>query len=270
MTTTQEHGPSSSNLRGQAPVELTNPPVGETSIGFYFQRIEGWNPVHQGALWERFQTKYPGLEILPPVVDAAPQPKVVFDFASFLVRTCFVDKTKTQLVQIQDGLVLHNWRKTVDTPEYQRYETIRPLLREDWHNFQAYLRERSFKSPTVTRCEMSYFNHLVRNEEWEDFSDLPKIFTVWAGVPQSPTGGRLQLASFAVSYRLEKGTVNIAVHPGVRSTDGKEIIQFTLSSSVVPNSPDEQELFRCLDECHENAARAFIEFTTQQARERWK
>jgi uncharacterized protein (TIGR04255 family) len=269
MSTIQEHSVSAAN-REQARVELANPPVAETSVGFYFQRIEGWNAVHQGALWEKFRTKYPELQILPPVVDAPVQPTVSLDLASFLVRTCFVDKTNTQLVQIQDGLVLHNWRKTADTLKYQRYETIRSLLREDWPNFQAYLREGSFKSPTVTRCEMAYFNHLVRNEEWEDFSDLSKIFTVWRGVPQSPTGGKLQMASFGVSYRLEKGTVNIAVQPAVRSTDGKEIIQFALSSSVVPNNPNEHELFRCLDECHENAARAFIEFTTEQARERWK
>jgi len=270
MTTTQEPAVSFSNQRGQARVKLANPPVGETSVGFYFQRIDGWNPVHQGALWEKFRARYPELEILPPLVDAPPQPRVALDFASFLIRTCFVDKTKTQLVQIQDGLVLHNWRKMNDAREYQRYEATRSLLREDWHDFQAYLRERSFKSPAVIRCEMGYFNHLIRNEDWEDFSDLPKIFTVWRGVPQSSLGGKLQMASFAVSYRLEKGTVNIAVQPGVRSTDGKEILQFTLSSSVTPNSSDEQELFRCLDECHENAARAFIEFTTEQARERWR
>src|SRR5208283_4690457 len=160
MTTTQEPAVSFSNQRGQARVKLANPPVGETSVGFYFQRIDGWNPVHQGALWEKFRARYPELEILPPLVDAPPQPRVALDFASFLIRTCFVDKTKTQLVQIQDGLVLHNWRKMNDAREYQRYEATRSLLREDWHDFQAYLRERSFKSPAVIRCEMGYFNHL--------------------------------------------------------------------------------------------------------------
>ena len=267
MTTTQEHAVSFSN---QTRIDLANPPVAETSVGFYFHRIEGWNPVHQGALWEKFRTKYPGLEILPPVVDAASPPKVILDFASFLIRTAFVDHTKTQLVQIQDGLVLHNWRKTAGTPEYQRYETIRSLLREDWRNFQSYLQERSLKSTAVTRCEMSYFNHLVRNEEWEEFSDLSKLFTVWRGIPEPSAGGKLQMASFAVSYRIEKGTVNISVQPAIRSNDGKEIIQFTLTSSIVPGGSDEQELFQCLDECHENAARAFVEFTTEQARERWK
>ena len=268
MSTTQEHSVSFGN-REQTRIELGHPPVAETSVGFYFQRIEGWNAIHQGALWEKFRGQYPELELLPPVVDAAPRPIVSFDIASFLVRTCFVDKTKTQLVQVQDGVLFHNWRKTAQTPEYQRYDTIRSLLREDWNNLQAYFRERAFKSPAVTRCEMSYFNHLVRNEEWRDFSDLSNIFTPWRGV-REPATGELQSVSFAVSYRLGKGTVNIAVQPAVRSTDGKEIIQFTLSSSVVPNNSEEQELLRCLDDCHANAGRAFVEFTTEQARERWK
>jgi uncharacterized protein (TIGR04255 family) len=269
MTAIQEHSVSASK-REQACLELGHPPVAETSIGFYFQRIDGWNPVHQGALWEKFRAKYPGLEILTPVVDAASQPKVTFDFASFLVRTCFVDNSKTQLVQIQNGLLLHNWRKTPDAPEYQRYETIRSLLREDWTKFRTYLQEHGLKSPVVTRCEMSYFNHLVRNQEWEDFSDLPKIFNAWRGFPQSAATGKLQMVSFAVSSRLDNGTVNIAVQPAIRATDGKEIIQFTLSSLVEPKNSDEVELLRSLDECHENAARAFMEFTTEQARERWK
>ena len=268
MSAIQEYPVSGTNARAVL-ADLVNPPVGEASVGFYFQRIQGWNPIHQGALWEKFRERYPEVEILPPLLDAAPQPRVTFDFTSFLVRTCFVDKTKTQVVQVQDGLVLHNWRK-MNEGRYQRYEAIRSLLREDWLNFHGYLQESSFNRPTVMRCEMSYFNHLVRGVDWEDFSDLPKIFTVWRGSPRSSGSGKLQMASFALSFRLEKGTVNIAVQPAVRSTDGKEILQFILSSSVVPNGSEEDEIFQSLDECHENAARAFMEFTTEQARERWK
>lgn len=261
---------SFSKQQGQVEMEFGNPPVAETSIGFYFQRIEGWNPIHQGALWEKFRAKYPALEILPPVVDAAPEPKITVGFASFLVRTCFVDSTKTQLVQIQDGLLLHNWRKTAEVPEYQRYETMRSQLRDDWKTLKGYLGERSLKSPTVIRCQMDYFNHLVRGEEWQDFSDLPKTFTAWRGLPQSAASSKLQMASFSVSYGVERGTINIVVQPAIRTSDGKEIIQFTLSSSVVPTNSEDEELFTCLDECHSNAARAFIDFTTDEARERWR
>lgn len=259
----------SASKRGQTRVELGNPPVAETSIGFYFQRIDGWNPLHQGALWEKFRGKYPGLEILPPIFDPAPQPST-FDFSSFPVRSCFVDETKTQLVQTQNGLLFHNWRKTTDVPEYQRYETIRSHLREDWSTLRGYLRERSLKNPTVTRCQMDYFNHLVRGEEWQDFSDLPKTFTVWRGLQRSGASEKLQMASFSVSYGVERGTVNIVVQPAIRTNDGKEVIQFTLSSSVVPTNSEDEELFTCLDECHSNAARAFVDFTTDNARERWR
>jgi uncharacterized protein (TIGR04255 family) len=261
---------SFSHQQGQVRMEFGNPPVAETAIGFYFQKIEGWNVLHLGALWERFRTKYPEYEFLPTVLDNPPQPNTMFDLPSLPVRVGFLDKTKTQLVQMQNGLLLHNWRKTANLSEYQRYENIRSQLREDWSTLKAYLREMSLKNATVTRCQMDYFNHLVRGEEWQDFSDLPKTFAVWRGLQQSAATDKLQMASFSVSYRLDRGTVNIVVQPAIRSSDGKEIIQFTISSSVVPTNSEDQELFACLDECHNNAARAFIDFTTGEARERWK
>src|SRR5947207_2992965 len=256
MSAMQEQGVSLSD--GEAGrVEFGNPPVAETSCGFYFQRIDGWNPIHQGALWEKYRPKYPGLEVFPPVMDppTKPHPVVSFDFLTFLVRTGFVNATKTQLVQIQDGFLFHNWRKTTEAPEYQRYELIRSELHKDWMTFREYLRERTLQKPVVSRCEMSYFNHLVRGSDWQDFTDLPNLFTIWRGLRSNATA-RLQTATFAVSYRIERGAVNISVAPAVRMTDGKEILQFTLSSSVEPSSSEDDEIFRSLDECHENAARA--------------
>lgn len=270
MTTIREDAVSFSKQQGRIRMELGNPPVAETAIGFYFQKLEGWNVLHHGALWKKFRTRYPDHEFLPPVLDIPLQPNIMFDLSSMPVRVGFVDKTKTQLVQTQNGLLLHSWRKTADRSEYQRYETIRSHLREDWTTLKAFLREMSLPNPTVTRCQMDYFNHLIRGEEWQDFSDLPKIFTVWRGLQHPAAEGNLQMASFTVSYRLDRGTVNFVVQPAIRSLDGKEIIQFTLSSSIVPTNSEDEELFGCLDECHNKAAQAFIDFTTDEARERWK
>lgn len=269
MTTSQEQAVSSSEQKGIR-MEFGKPPVAETAVGFYFEKIEGWSILHHGALWERFRPKYPDYEFLPTILDTPPQPNSMFDVSSFPVRVGFVDKTKTQLVQTQNGLLIHNWRKRAESDEYQRYQTIRSQLQEDWSVLNAYLLKMSLKIPCVTRCQMDYFNHLVRGEEWQDFSDLPKTFAVWRGLQQSAVTGKLQMASFSVSYRLDRGTVNIVVQPAIRTNDGKEIIQFTLSSSMVPTNSGDEELFACLDECHNNAARAFIDFTTDEARERWK
>ena len=153
---------SSSNQQGQSRMEFGNPPVAETAIGFYFRKIEGWNILHHGALWEGFRSRYPDFEFLPTLVETPPQQNIMLDLPSLPVRVGFVDQTKSQLVQTQNGLLMHNWRKTADVPAYQRYETVRSQLREDWSTLKSYLQERSLKSPTVTRCQMDYFNHLVR------------------------------------------------------------------------------------------------------------
>jgi uncharacterized protein (TIGR04255 family) len=270
MTTTQEHAVSLSNRQAQTHLEFGRPPVAETSLGFYFQRIENWNVLLYGALWERFESRYPEYEFLPPVLDAAAKPNFTLDIASLPIRVGFADRTKTQLVQIQNGLLLHNWRKTTDVTEYQPYDTVKSKLRDDWNILRSYLQDRSLKQPIVTRCQMDYFNHLVRGEEWQEFSDLPKTFTVWRGIEQSTASGKPQMVSFSVSYRLESGTVNVTVQPAIRNNDGKEIVQFTLSSSVALTSSEDEQLFARLDECHANAALAFLDFTTDEARIRWR
>jgi len=269
MTTTQERSVSP-HKQGQVPLHLDNPPVTEVSAGFYFQKIDGWNILYQGLLWDRFRKEYPVLEILPTVVDPTRQPIVQFDLNAPTLRTGFTDPSRTQLVQFQETLLLHNWRKTPQDPTYQRYERLREHLREDWATFTQFLQQNSLRDPAITRCEISYFNHFVRNEHWKEYSDLADLLTVWRTPPPSDTFGTIQMLAFNVWYRMATGTVTILVQPGIRPADGKEIIQFSLTSSAAPKTSETAEIFGCLDECHQNALRAFVDFTTDIARERWK
>jgi len=272
MSPIQEHS-LSRQRQGKVQLGLRNPPVFETSVGFHFNRLEGWHVLHQGLLWERFREKYPEAEFFPPMplIDAQGQMRVELNASSPIARTGFVNKAKTQLVQIQDGLLLHNWRKTAGSPEYMRYENVCSSFREDWTIFRKYLAEEGLKQPSVTRCEMTYFNQLVRGKDWEEFSELAEILVVCGSLPPAHTSfGTVQIGAFNLAYNLTSGTVNVVVQPAVRASDGKEIIQFSLTSIATPKSSDDQELFRSLDECHENAQRAFFDFTTEKARERWK
>lgn len=253
------------------------PPVIETSLGFYFQKIEGWNVLHQGALWERFRERYPESELLSPMVSKPPQPDTkIVEFLSIPTRSGFTDRTKTQLVQMQDGsfqqegFFLHNWRRTPEIHQYPRYETLSDQLREDWAALRSYLTERSFTQLSITRCQIDYFNQIVRGEDWRDFAELPRFFTVWQGFRPVSGNDDIQAVSFSFAYRMGKGTVNVTVQPAIRRSDGKEIIQFTLASSMSPNGSEDHDLFACLDECHDNAATAFLNLTTEQARERWE
>lgn len=251
-------------------VDFENPPVVETSLGFYFQRIEGWNLLHYGSLWEKFRTKYPKTQFLPPVMEGPINFPLSLNFAAPPIRVCFVDATQTQLIQVQDSLFLHNWRKGEASYNYQHYHAILPMFIDDWHQFSAFLNDRGIKRPVISRCEMSYFNHLVRGAEWKDYSELPDIFPAWnAGVLESPAN-KPSAVALSMSYPISDGSVNFAVQPGVREGDGKEIIQLTVTASVYPSKQEDSDIFDCLNLCHENAVKGFISFTTGKMHKTWK
>ena len=157
-------------------MEFGKPPVAETAVGFYFEKIEGWNVLHHGALWERFKPKYPDCEFLPQSWDTPPQRTTCLTFRLFRFAWALSTKLRLKLVQTQNGLLIHNWRKRAENDRYQRYQTIRSQLQADWNVLNTYLHEASLKISKVTRCQVDYFNHLVRGEEWKDFTDLPKTF----------------------------------------------------------------------------------------------
>jgi len=251
-------------------VDFENPPVVETSLGFYFQKVEGWNLLHYGSLWEKFRAKYPKVQFLPPVMEAPINLPLSLNFATPPIRVCFVDSTQTQLVQVQDTLFLHNWRKAEATYEYQHYHAILPMFMEDWRQFSLFLDERGIKRPAVSRCEITYFNHLVRGSEWKDYSELPDIFPVWnSSVLKSPANTPSS-AAFSMAYSISGGSVSFVVQPGVREADGKEIIQLTVTASAYPSKQEDSDFFECLNLSHENAVKGFLSFTTDKMHKTWK
>ena len=99
------------------------------------------------------------------------------------VRCWFINRDETQLVQIQNNCFIRNWRRTDLTPDYLHYDVIRPLFQRDWMLFQEFLREQGLSRPTPWQCEVSYINHFVRGRDWNDYSDLNKLYPVWRGLP---------------------------------------------------------------------------------------
>ncbi|MGH9681686.1 MAG: hypothetical protein ACRD4Y_17200, partial [Candidatus Acidiferrales bacterium] len=150
------------------------------------------------------------------------------------------------------------------------YHAILPMFIEDWRRFSSFLGEQGLKRPAISRCEMSYFNHLVRGADWNDYSDVPDIFPVWnAGTLKGPAN-KPSTVAFSMSHSISEGSVSFAVQPGVREADGKEIIQLTVTASTYPSNQEDAELFDCLNLCHENAVNGFISFTTDKMHKTWK
>jgi uncharacterized protein (TIGR04255 family) len=254
-------------------MDLQKPPVVETSLGCFFPEIPGWNIIHFGALWEKFREKYPNVEFPPPVIQNIEIP-ATFRWSPgdqiIPIRALFTDQQKTQLVQLQvqpqTSLFMHNWRKRDEHPTYEHYDHIFPLFREDWEVFTSFLKEQKLARPKFTRCEMTYFNHIVRGEHWNVYEDLPKLFRVWRGFDGSRN---IEQAAFNVVQSIGKGKVNIVVSPGVRLSDGKEILQMNVTTIQTTEGSEDHVLFEGLNNCHEIALKAFREFVTDDALNQW-
>ncbi len=257
-------------------LDLRKPPVVETSLGCYFSEISGWNVLHFGALWEKFRAKYPNVEFPPPVVPILEAPITLsWSPGDSLVpiRALFTDERKTQLVQIQmhpqTNLFMHNWRKRDEHPTYEHYDHILPLFKEDWGVFTSFLKEQKLTRPKFTRCEMTYFNHIVRDEHWATYADLPKLFRVWRGFDANSIFKNIEQAAFNVVQAIGKGKVNVVVSPGVRLADGKEVLQLTVTAIRVTEGSEDKDLFDGLNECHDIALKAFREFVTDETLKGW-
>jgi uncharacterized protein (TIGR04255 family) len=247
-----------------------DPPVVETSLGFHFAPIPKWNVVHYGLIWEAFRAKYPNPEFKAPIGNMQLELNPTADFTHFPLRAWFVNESKTQLLQVQNGAFLRNWRKTPETPEYQHYDQVRPLFHRDWRQFSEFVSTTFAQKPEVLRCEISYFNHLVRGREWTDFSEFPKLFASWKGTADERLLSKPLTIAFSAVFGTEHGTAQFSVQPGIRPTDGKEVIQLTVTVHSAPKLQTDEEMYACLDRCHEIAVRGFLQFTSEGMHAQWK
>ncbi len=251
-------------------LDFEKPPVVETSLGFYFTPLSKWNIINYGLLWQKFMSKYPSAEFKAPIGEMELSFAPNSDFTNLSLRAFFVDTSKTQLVQIQNGCFLRNWRKTPETPRYQHYDEVLPIFREDWLSFAAAMREISPGELEIKRCEMTYFNHLVRGEDWTDFSDFEAYYSMWRGAAGLDTLSKLKMTAIATTYEIPHGTLQINSQPGIRQMDGKEVVQLTVTAQIIPTKQKNEEFFQCLDRCHEANVNGFLEFTTEEFQQKWK
>lgn len=254
--------------------DFRRPPVVETSLGFHFSPLTGWNFVHVGALWQEFKDKYPRPEYLPPIsLPSDPRTlvaEIFTDVGKIPFRTCFIDSSNAQLVQVQNCCFLHNWRKTSDTPRYEHFDVIKPIFRSDWEIFRTFLDNNALPVPDVTRCEVTYFNHLVRGEDWQNISELSAMFPPLRVAEDEGMLSKIDTANIVVCYKLDGGKLQVSISPGVRQTDGKEVIVLTVTGSSAATGSTTEELFQFLDVCHRIAVFGFVKLTSERLQARWE
>jgi len=170
--------------------DFDNPPVVETVLSAQFDTLVAMRAVQLGLFWQRVRDEFPNTEehaALPAVFeqsgDAAPQ-AVHLRFEPqetlSLPRLWLLNKSGSEIMQIQNDRFIKNWRKGPTNVDYPHYTpVIKPAFERHFKEFGAFAAEQGLGPIKVTQCEVTYVNHIVSGEGWTHRSEIEKIFTFW-------------------------------------------------------------------------------------------
>jgi uncharacterized protein (TIGR04255 family) len=266
--------------------EFGRPPLNEVAFGLQFGPVADLHAAHIGTYWASIRDRYPETDeqvIIAHIVEKfefaltqKPQPaegdSVLIDGVPVFPRYWFLNKSKLQLIQVQQDRFHRNWRQIDGTEEYPRYSHLVKQFMEDWFGFVAFLRDLGLTLPVVDQCELTYINHIVHRQKWDDPLDLPKIFALWSKRPKGAFLPLPESSNLHQTYRLpdERGRLHVQTKQGFRKRDQQPVTVFDLTARGAPTGTDASAVQSWFDMAHEWIVETFTELTTPEMHKVWE
>ena len=261
--------------------DFANPPVVETVLSVQFEPISGLHTAHLGLLWREFEARFQRPDERPPLEQVieqfpeTPRVRMGLQFQAYeslpVPRLCFANERGNEMLQVQSDRFVKNWRKEGEGEEYPHYdETSKPMFEQDFARFLAFLSTHHFEPPVINQCEVTYVNHILCGEGWQNFGDFAAIFTFWQG-PRGDIPGKLEdlraHARFPIlNWNGEPiGRLHADVQPGFRVSDNKPMYVFHLTARGQLGRG-----FEFLDVGRRWIVKTFASLTTEKMHEIWR
>src|SRR4051812_7153289 len=168
--------------------DFRKPPVAETVLSLQFDPIERLTTVHVGLLWQQFRDQFPLIEEHPPLRPTfekfePPSPvqvEVTVEDKLPAPRVWFLNRPKSELIQVQADRFIHNWRKMESIEPYPHYEPIREKFRGEVATLEQFLKDEGLGTLGVNQCEVTYVNHIERAGVWQRHGQLERVLKNWS------------------------------------------------------------------------------------------
>lgn len=246
-----------------------NPPLNEVSIGLQFEPLAQLKIPHFGLFWERIREQYPIVEHAPPIVGKEQESSEWFP----LPRVWFIDKSDSQLVQLQTDRLNFNWRHRDGTDPYPHFDEISKQFFQLLAEFSGFVVEQNIGMILPTAAELTYINLLSKGKEWNSAEDLPSVFK---DITWHDDASRFlpypEKMSWAVSFTLpgEQGTLSARLKPGMRVADQREIMQLELVANYpLKKDSNIDSLLPWYDVAHEWIVKGFDDLTHLEAQKKF-
>jgi uncharacterized protein (TIGR04255 family) len=251
----------------ESTLHFHQPPVVEVAIGVETGPIVGWDVPHFGAFWQTIREAFPRFQVqpaLPPTGAGAG-----FVSSTFPIRCIFIDASDTKLIQVQHDRLIYNWRKIKDADAYSSYEQLKGAFLSELGKFRSFLVDMDLAPPSITRCEVTYVDHFPGGASFESLHE-PDAFSKLFRGPLKDYLAPAQPQQLGATYVLPDagGSVSLVLQPVLRALDQKHVSQL-VTTVRLPTGPPGADISQVLDQAHDWAVRAFLEFSSDEAKSQW-
>jgi uncharacterized protein (TIGR04255 family) len=222
-----------------------NPPVVETVLSLQFEELSAMQVAHLGLFWRKVKDRFPKTEARPalaPIIERSPEPvlrgRIKFEVAETLElpRLLLLNSAGSEMIQVQRDRFIKNWRKAGPEDQYPHYEpVIKPAFARDLKEFESFLAEEQLGTVKVNQCEVTYVNHIVSGEGWQQPSDIDQIFTFWTHA-STPAPGRAEDFGIHMRFPIRDnneqpiGRLYVDVQPALRASDNLQMYVMNLTA----------------------------------------
>jgi uncharacterized protein (TIGR04255 family) len=274
-------------MNSQRPADLPefgDPPLTEVVLGAQFDVIPGFLTPHIGVVWERFRDDFPLVEEHPPIPPAfetfGPAPQFAGIGLQLLTgaeaaRVFFINKARTELLQVQKDRFLHNWRKIGAGDSYPRFEAMLETFKSGFRIFANAVSGEDLGPIIPNQCEVTYINQ-VPVPATGTLSDLTDdLFGQHTGSLALPDLGKPEDLRFLLRYIMHDdngkpiGRLIASAEPA-RRVDGRTIMQLTLTARGRPLSPDESGVIDFLNRGRVCVVKGFAHLTGPKMHQLWE
>ena len=250
----------------------TKPPVVEVVWSVQFAKLPWLTAAHTGLFWQLIQEAYPKCEEQPPIKRAdEPEellqaPRVFPEILAKppLCRQWFASESGNNIVQLQPDKFCINWRKVKPDDTYPRYDYMRKQFASRWKQFCEFAQSQSGEPPQVNLLEMTYVNHVFKEEGWSVPGDIGKVFPVISFHKKSdflPPPASLG-SNMIFDFKQARGRLHVSCcHAKLLGGEKRELFRLELVARGRPERTDDEGILLWFSEAREWIVRGFADLT---------
>jgi uncharacterized protein (TIGR04255 family) len=258
--------------------KFNNAPLIEVALSIQFDEKSAFVAAQVGKFWDLIRDSYPIAQEQPPlgqieeVFGTSQVASFGFQFGNIGIRHWFLSRDGSSLVQLQKNRLALNWRKSLEKPQYVRYETLRGDFSELMRTTNSFFDSQNLGEIRSNICEASYINHFF----FSGSQEFHKGLSEWLRFDiKNPSLLDMDSVNIAARYLVKNergnpcGRLYIKVDPIV-GFDGRNGINLELTCRVAVSDLSSEPELTALDLAHDRIVTTFSEITSDSAKGIWR